>query len=462
MDYTRYSSINKIVRIIAYAKRFVSKKVKKRSLTIIAEEYEDAEKILWQDIQKSHEPSQQIKAHLRLVKDDAELWRCRGRFLNSNLPIEAKFPIYVPKESWVTELLIKKVHQKAHHSGPGNTLLIIREKYWIPSGRRICRKVINQCLPCKIHLLKSFAIPQEPDLPDARVCQSEPFEHVGVDYFGPLITKEGGQSKKCYVALYTCLIVRAIHLEMADDLTAEAFLQTFRRFIARRGVPRTITSDNGTNFQLGEKLVKELWKNTAIQEFVAEKRIQWKFISERAPWFGGFYERMIGLVKHCLRRTIRKSILEKTDLHTILIEIETTINSRPLTFIKTEEIEQPLRPADFLLPGRQQSDLTIPRVVLDEEDPDFYPKPFNRDQLLKTLNKSHKKLEKFWKIWQTEYLQMLRERKANLRKDSEKNPKVGDMVIVFDGELSRNLWRMGRIKELIASSDGKIRSARFK
>src|SRR3954463_11118958 len=106
------------------------------------------------------------------------------------------------------------------------------------------------------------------------------------------------------------MAIRAIHLELVPDLTAESFLHAFRRFIARFGTPKSVTSDNGTNFQLGSKAIIEAWnsifQDDSLQSYVANHGIKWYFITQRAPCRGGYYERLIGIVKNCLRRCLGK------------------------------------------------------------------------------------------------------------------------------------------------------------
>ena len=218
-----------------------------------------------------------------------------------------------------------------------------------------------------------------PPLPKSRVLQSQAFQFTGIDYAGPHYVRDQGNqtSSKVYICLFTCAAVRAIHLELVEDQTTQAFLRAFRRFISRRGVPECIISDNAKTFKAGaqelQTIKNQVLKPNASQQFLANHNITWKFITERAPWWGGFYERLIGLVKRCLKKTIGKAYLNMIELNTILIEVEAVLNSRPLTYPYVDINDaSPLTPSHFLCGHRL---LTLPdtRVSVKESDPDYIP-----------------------------------------------------------------------------------------
>ena len=124
---------------------------------------------------------------------------------------------------------------------------------------------------------------------------------TGIDYLGPLYIKSNGENKKTWICLFICLVTRAIHLELMKDMTAEEFLCGFLRFISIRGTPAEITSDNALHFKTASKVLDLVWKDVIrceeVQDYVSNSRIKWSFIVELAPWMGGFYERLVGLVK---------------------------------------------------------------------------------------------------------------------------------------------------------------------
>nr|CAD2193095.1 unnamed protein product [Meloidogyne enterolobii] len=246
---------------------------------------------------------------------------------------------------------------------------------------------------------------------------------------------------------------------MSYSLSGNSFLQAYRKFIARRGIPDIIFSDNATNFQFGAKIVKKLsketWCSQEVQDWVAHKGTQWRFTTPHNPREGGIWERMIRVVKNSMRRSIGRQLLDHAELETLFIELEAMVNSRPLTYQSEEEPVRSLRPIDFLV----QSSPEINFANLGEDSD--YEEELNREQGLKQIRVVNNKLNKMWEIWKSQYLLSLRERRENRGKGSGKEPVVGSVVIVEDN-LPRPLWSLGRIIELRKGRDGLVRTVKLK
>ena len=145
-------------------------------------------------------------------------------------------------------------------------------------------------------------MPDPPPLVKSRVTHTSPFTVTGVDYTGALYVRAPGGECKVYLCLFTCTISRAIHLEVVPDLTADSFLQAFRRFAGRRSVPKLLISDNSSTFTVAAEDLKNLFSSVEVSEALARKGVEWSFIPKHAPWFGGFWERLIGLTKSTLKK----------------------------------------------------------------------------------------------------------------------------------------------------------------
>ena len=146
-----------------------------------------------------------------------------------------RHPKLLPRKNFFTQHIILEVHTRLIHAGVAHTLSQLRQEFWIPQGRAEVRQVIYQCVVCKRHDGKAFCLPNMPPWPRERVSKSEPFKFIGLDYLGPLQVKESDVVEKMWICLFTCLAVRAVHLELVKGLSGQLFLDC--RFIARRGKP---------------------------------------------------------------------------------------------------------------------------------------------------------------------------------------------------------------------------------
>ena len=471
-----YSSLTRLLRVTAWAYRFV-KKLKKDDITgpLTAAELENANHKWIRHVQEKHftneisaikdNKANNLRSQLGLTLDNMAIIRCVGRLEHSDISEEAKRPILLPKKDPFTGLITEHYHKRLLHVGVSQTLAQIRQKYWIPQGRSEVRKVLKRCGYCRRYEGGPYKMPLIPPLPRKRVSESAPFTYTGVDYFGPLYVKTVTGTEKVWVCLYTCLVVRAIHLELMQDMTAEQFLLGFRRFVARRGTPRQVISDNASQFKLASSAIDQMWKNVIVDEetlnYVANQGIEWNFIVELAPWMGGFYERLVALVKRSLRKTIGKICMNTEQLRTMLTEVEAVVNSRPLVYVG-EDINSStaLTPSCFLTLNKQTG---LPEHDNDMDE-EYLPQMSSSQNLLNSWKKGLTHVNRFWKIWRDDYLLSLRERttiklKSNRVQSSEK-PKNGDVVLIKD-DLPRGSWKIGRIIQLRQSSDGHCRSAKI-
>ena len=188
-----------------------------------------------------------------------------------------------------------------------------------------------------------------------RVSEEPPFTYTGVDYAGPFyITLPGAtNTTKAWICLFTCLVTRAVHLEVTTDMTTQTFLRCLKRFAARRGLPRKFLSDNGKTFKPAAKFIQSVFQSDeAVQTHLADVGIQWVFNIEKAPWWGGVFERMVRSVKRCLKKMTGRARLSLDELRTALVEVESIVNSRPLTYVAVSDWEEPITPSHLLI-GRR-------------------------------------------------------------------------------------------------------------
>ena len=200
---------------------------------------------------KSQANYSQLKREFGLYEDDSGVLRCKGRIANADLPHETKFPALLPRDHHIATLMVRQAHKRVHHSKVAATLAQLRTRFWIIRGRQFVRKTIAGCTVCRRYEGRGYRVPPQADIPEFRLSQEPAFTYVGVDYAGPLYIKESNclDLKKVYVLLFTCCSTRAVHLELATDLSADVFIRCLRRFTARRGIPAIIVSDNANTFK---------------------------------------------------------------------------------------------------------------------------------------------------------------------------------------------------------------------
>ena len=174
-----------------------------------------------------------------------------------------------------------------------------------------------------------------------------PFTFTGMDFAGPLYVKENGEMRKNYVPVYICAVSRAVHLNTVPDFTAEAFIWNFQWFAACRGLPCELNSDNGKTFVSASKMLRALFNSPAVRRHLANKGVWWTFSLEGAPWWDGYFERLVQSVKRCLKKILKNAKVNREELQTVPVEIEATLYSRPPTFVSNEEIEEPLSPYHY-------------------------------------------------------------------------------------------------------------------
>lgn len=384
--------------------------------------------------------------------DQDGLLRVGGRLALSKFNYNKKHPILLPKSHHLTTLILRHEHEKLLHCGAKLLLATIRENYWPINGKNLTKQIVNKCIKCYRYNAKS-PNPIMGNLPAERLAlNSYPFYSVGVDYAGPFLLKNhrgrGAKISKAYICLFVCLSTKAIHLELVSELSTTAFMATLRRFIARRGKPATIFSDNATNFvgarnelnNLGQFLTAN---NQTIANSITNENITWKFIPPRSPNFGGLWEAGIKSTKHHLKRVLTQTPLTFEEFSTLLTQIEAILNSRPLTPLTDDPNDYDvLTPAHFLI-GRSFS--FVP-------DPDYSVTPIsklNRFQHLQLIARH------FWDKWYKEYVSELNVKSKWRQNDSI--PKLGQMVLIKDDNSPPANWKLGRITKTHPGDDGIVR-----
>ena len=304
MDIERYGSKLKLLRVTAYLLKFIrllrgdrgavkSKKLKAEDLnfaevTWIRDVQAHSFATERQNLLHGYERDKHVK-QFNLYLDEDKIIRCKGRINNADTTEGSKNPVLLPSRHRYTEPLIKERHDHVHHNGVRETLNAIRETHWVLKGREAVKKVIRKCTICGRYEGKPFTAPPSPDLPTDRVYEGPPFTYTGIDFAGPLYVNSASPENrsKAYCCLFTYASTRAVHLELTESLTVSSFLQAFRR-CSRRGLPAKLLTDNAKTFKSASVDVRKISRSSEVKQYLANRQVDWQFIMERAPWWGGF------------------------------------------------------------------------------------------------------------------------------------------------------------------------------
>ena len=365
--------------------------------------------------------------------------------------IHNQHPYIIPSDHPIAKAIILHFHNLAH-VGLEWTLSLIRQNFWIVKARRLVKKIIQGCVVCK----RLYAKPSSQlmaDLPSERIEPNTPaFTNIGVDIFGPYTIKNYRSEIKRYGCIFTCLASRAVHIEKLNSLDMDSFVNGFRRFIARRGVPAKVYSDNGTNIVSGEKEMRlafrDLIQSSAFQGYLATRHIEWSFIPPASPHMGGVWERLVGLIKRVLVTVLKESRrLNDEVLETVFCEIESIANGRPLTKLSDD-------PSDV-------TPLTPNHLLLLKQGAVLPPGRFNPNDIFRRRWRQVQSIaDQFWHKWVQLYLPELQKRVK--WRDKNRNISVGDLVMVMDENTPRHVWPLALVKGVNTSHDGLVRSVQVR
>ena len=448
----KWSSLAKVTRIMSWVLRFVTRCRKKpmehcdgdkltsaevsqanKQLTLMTQSEHFEEEIACLKAGKHVAKSSNLYKLSPFIGEDG-LLRARCRLNYSDLTFDEKFPILLPKCHF-SLLIVREKHSQLKHAGVSQMITAVRNHYWVIGLRSLARKVKGECLSCKRVDARACQEPMAP-LMEARLKKAPAFNTTGLDYAGPVYCKDF-PGEKFYILLFTCAVTRAVHLELVNSLSLTHFLLAFRRFVSRRGLPKTVFSDNAKTFKSA---------STELLKLYGSNSPYWRFSVPRAPWWGGWWERMVRNMKVSLKKTIGLKSLERTELETLLTEVEACLNSRPLTFVGDDiDNGHPLTPSHFLLGRGSHLD-----KVSCEPSLDVSP------ELIKEKSKALEgRCDMFWKQWQDEYLKHLPLPK---RRDKFGKLEVGSVVLIREDNCPRLQWPMGVVERLIPGKDGVART----
>lgn len=465
------SSAKKIIRVAAYCLRFIRNlkveptlRLKEPANPLSVDELTRARIFVIRAVQEDGFPDDLKKLTIKgkvgkrssilscnPELDDDGIIRVGGRLKNSNITENQKHPIILPARHPFSLRVARESHIEAMHAPTNLLISTIRNEYWIIALKSLARSIVHNCPICRRMNARSCQQIMG-NLPDVRVNAPDfPFQNVGLDFAGPITVKPGPPrskiTSKAYICLFICLATKAVHIDVAMNLSTESFIAALERFVARRGRPESIYSDNGTNFKGAANQLEKLCNDSDVQDDLTSKRIRWHFIPPGSPHFGGIWEAAIKSTKTHLKRAIGEAVLSQEHLLTLLAKIEACLNSRPLYEPSDDAIDgPPLTPGHFLI-GRPLISIPQPStpIIIDHRN--------KFDQIRRVVRS-------FWTKWSKEYLHNLQERSK--WKSVADNIAVGDIVVIKEVDHNPGNWKMGRIVQVYPGNDNLTRVADVK
>ena len=392
--------------------------------------------------------------------------------------------IFVPATGDIVRKLVQKIHQEDTGHGSANHVATeSRQRYWILHVRKIAKNVRRHCPTCKLLDAKPLTQIEGP-LPAKRykamsAAERKPFYTCGIDFVGPFFPfknkdKTKSQSdlydpkKPMHIAVFSCAMTRAVHLEVMSDLSFEQFELAFTNFSARRGIPNTVYSDNAKTFIVAKRLVQMNEEMAAKVIEAYKSKLTWVFNASRAPWWGGFFERMMRIIKDKLARNFYRQTFPSPDhFRSAVTLLEKFVNNRPLTTFYSDRQEcTPITPSQFLQPGEDEQEFTL----LQFSDNKVSTQAMTVKQLRQRRINQANFQKRLWYDFQCMYLDELRQyhRRAG-KKDEADKLKPGTYVLVTPDDTSfkpgamlhKMMWRRARVVSLQRGRDTRFRKVKI-
>lgn len=468
LDEKRFSTLRRLVGVIAWmwraAKKFLCAKMEEKgkweaipsSGVITVSERENAFLNLCLAAQEGIHFPNTTTDRLVVYKDQASgLLMCGGRI--QTFKEDHKAVPLLPFQAWVSTLLAREAHSEGHE-GVAGTLLRMRKKAWVIRGRIIAQKVVDQCVICKKARARTCQQVMG-DLPEERLSPAAPFQFTSIDLFGPYQVKDDVKrrvSMKVWGVLFCCMSSRAIHVELANALSAESFLLAYQRFTSVRGHPQKIWSDPGTNFIGAKPVLEEMYaylrqQNTeSLEEYVAKNGTYWtwRILPADSPHRNGAAEAGVKITKRALQSLGGGEGLSFSEFLTVLKLAANLANERPIDarIQSREDRVQCITPNTLLLGRATQSG--------DFKSFDFTTYPFKR------LQEMQAQVDHFWRSWsQLAGPNLFIRTKWHTAK---RNVAIGDIVWLCDQNALRGQFRLARVVSVKADPKGIVRDAHVK
>jgi len=393
------------------------------------------------------------------LDEETGLIRAFGRVKDDTIPEERRHPILLPNtnDEPLIQKLVMHYHRKAFCSSQAQTLSDLRGKFWLLNGKVLVKAFSRDCQACKAYFAKK-SDPKMGMLPRYRTSCEFAFEVTATDLAGPIRIRSARDAStgektllKVYVIVFTCTATRAVHLDVITRIDAEAVLRALRRFVARRGKPRLMLSDNGRQYKRSAKYLEAL-QSQDVERYSSEERIEWQFNADRAPHMAGSWERIIGILKAMMNRTMQYQHMDLKEFTDFAIEAEAVMNSRPLMELPDSPEDLVLTPGHFLI-GRP----------LNEPLPQDRQGDAQNSNLRQMWKRQTRKRAEFQKQFQERYVSSLIPMNKWMESKNDQEIKVGTIALLKEDRLmGKEKWPLARVEEVFPGPDGIVRVVKLK
>jgi len=365
-------------------------------------------------------------------------------WLTSNY--DSKYPILMPYKHPISKLYASYQHNRSHQ-GVAAITSKVRRKFWILQLPKMIKSIKFNCATCK-KLDKVTETQIMGPLPEDRMKPAPAWSYTSLDIFGPYEIKGETNKRsrsKGYGIIFNCMLSRAVHLDLANDYSTDAFLLAVKRFISIRGCPKKMRSDHGSQIVAASEELKQILQQHKVEKLhqaALDYKFEWTFSSPDAPWQNGCSEALIKSTKKALSLAIGAQVLTFSEMQTTLFEVANLVNERPIGKHPTNPEDGSYLCSNELLLGRAISVNPIdPSAQTDDS--------YKRHSLIQQITNT------FWRKWTRDFFPSLIIRQK--WHTEKRNLRTGDVVIVQDANQLRSTWKLGRISRVEPSSDGRVR-----
>ena len=406
-----------------------------------------------------------LVSQYNLFVDENGLLRVKSKFKEWALSPNKKLPIFLPRESYLTYLIVNNAHIKTLHSGCYAVLNQLRKHYYIPCQFSLVKKIIKQCIHCKRFNSRNVKLNQN-SYRDFRVDPPPiPFANLFMDYIGPFNVKLEGKSQKVWLLCLTCTWSRAVNLKICRSLNTDNFLRAFQLHCFEYGIPQLCVSDLGTQLTAGANVISSFLNDSESQLYFEENKVKpiaFQQYFKGASQLGSLVEICVKMVKRLIFGAIRNNILSYQDFEFLIGKTIHLINKRPIAFKEalrdsSLEVPDPITP-EMLIRGYELTSLNlIPDLQPVPSDEDFILDSSSVEQNYESLNKVRKKL---MDVYHNEFLSTLIaqavDRKGRYLPVQHNGVKPGSVVLCIEDDTKRSNYPLGIIIDTITNDLGEV------